>query len=201
MLNIKTMGTAVVGAVAVGLSSMASVEAATVVRDSIQGTNADFEVDYIDFLVNTANTVAIDVRAFDINFGNGLSSLDSQIYLFRVDGSLDVDDFIAENDDSGDTLGDGSTSPRDSYLSRLLNPGSYTVAISQYGYSQENAITGRNTSALGNLGTGEYEITFTGDVTLRNPTSIPTPALLPGLIGLGAAAFRKRTSEKEEAEV
>ena len=29
----------------------------------------------------------------------------------------------------------------------------------------------------------------------KNATSVPTPALLPGLIGLGAAALRKRKSE------
>jgi hypothetical protein len=33
------------------------------------------------------------------------------------------------------------------------------------------------------------------------PTSVPTPALLPGLIGLGVAAFRKHKSKKDEAQV
>jgi len=33
------------------------------------------------------------------------------------------------------------------------------------------------------------------------PTPVPTPALLPGLIGLGVAAFRNRKSKKDEAQV
>lgn len=32
------------------------------------------------------------------------------------------------------------------------------------------------------------------------PTQIPTPALLPGLIALGAAAWRKRGAEAESAD-
>jgi len=35
----------------------------------------------------------------------------------------------------------------------------------------------------------------------KPPTSVPTPALLPGLIGLGVAAFRNRKSKKDEAQV
>ena len=33
-----------------------------------------------------------------------------------------------------------------------------------------------------------------------SPTAIPTPALLPGLIGLGLGALRKRKSEEVETE-
>ncbi|MBW4471858.1 MAG: PTPA-CTERM sorting domain-containing protein [Stenomitos rutilans HA7619-LM2] len=35
----------------------------------------------------------------------------------------------------------------------------------------------------------------------KPPTSVPTPALLPGLIGLGVAAFRKHKLAKDETSV
>ncbi|XGV99736.1 MAG: PTPA-CTERM sorting domain-containing protein [Leptolyngbya sp. BL-A-14] len=45
-------------------------------------------------------------------------------------------------------------------------------------------------------GVGTYKAT----VATSNPTAVPTPALLPGLIGLGAAALRKRKTEKVKVE-
>lgn len=35
----------------------------------------------------------------------------------------------------------------------------------------------------------------------KPPTSVPTPALLPGLVGLGVAALRKRKLAKNETSV
>lgn len=38
-------------------------------------------------------------------------------------------------------------------------------------------------------------------ITKAPPTAVPTPALLPGLIGLGLGVLRKRKSEEVETEV
>jgi hypothetical protein len=60
----------------------------------------------------------------------------------------------------------------------------------------------------GNLGSGSFSsqsVNFLGNggasysVTL-NSTPVPTPALLPGLVGLGVAALRKRKGEGAEKE-
>ena len=48
-------------------------------------------------------------------------------------------------------------------------------------------------------GCGMGEIAFSTNST--NSTNIPTPALLPGLIGMGIAAFRKRRQGQSELEV
>ena len=49
-------------------------------------------------------------------------------------------------------------------------------------------------SNYGYYATGLYEVQFDGTPATA-PTAVPTPALLPGLIGLGVAALRKRKAE------
>ena len=85
-------------------------------------------------------------------------------------------------------------SPFDSYLSRILDPGEYTLAISGFTFTEEEARSGVN---KGYGFTGDYQIDFLGDVTLAgDPAAVPTPALLPGLIGMGIAAIRKRSQSE-----
>jgi hypothetical protein len=60
--------------------------------------------------------------------------------------------------------------------------------------ADEIGATGRFTTQLDIANPSSYSITLT---TIPTP-AIPTPALLPGLFGLGAAAWRKRKSEKAE---
>jgi len=56
-------------------------------------------------------------------------------------------------------------------------------------------------SAISSNGSGENDFEFTLDnIYVSEVSKIPTPALLPGLIGMGAAALRKRKQEAE-AEV
>lgn len=50
-------------------------------------------------------------------------------------------------------------------------------------------------SVVGCSPTRATQVSFSATPT----TAIPTPALLPGLIGLGAAAFRKRKGDRAEA--
>lgn len=50
-------------------------------------------------------------------------------------------------------------------------------------------------------GTTKGLSSYSGTITVTKPTAVPTPALLPGLIGLGVAALRKRKQEKVKAQV
>ncbi len=196
-VNVLTkLSMATAGAAFLALGTVASAQAATIVTGSItKPTPETTTVDYWNFAVNTAGIVTIDVLANDIDFGNGSSSLDSQIYLFSNDGLLDTSDLIAGNDDSLISVGgsDGSVSTLDSFLSQFLNPGNYTLAISDFSFSLSEAINGIQTDGnfLGN-NLGDYQITFTGDVDLA---SVPEPASLMGILGLGAfgvTSLRKR---------
>lgn len=58
--------------------------------------------------------------------------------------------------------------------------------------------SGTFTSQLGSLTVGNGPSSYSLSLT-ANPTPIPTPALLPGLIGLGVAALRKRKAEAVES--
>jgi len=73
-----------------------------------------------------------------------VSGLDSTIYLFANDGSLDASDFIGVDDDTPISVGgsDGSVSPADSYLSRFLDIGNYILAISDFSFSLDEAVAG-----------------------------------------------------------
>ncbi len=48
---------------------------------------------------------------------------------------------------------------------------------------------------------GQGTLNGTSFLTYQPATAVPTPALLPGLVGLGLAALRKRKSDQTEAEV
>ncbi|PZO21129.1 MAG: hypothetical protein DCF25_05645 [Leptolyngbya foveolarum] len=52
-------------------------------------------------------------------------------------------------------------------------------------------------TAQGRLAFNPGGSTFSADITAGE--EVPTPALLPGLVGMGVAALRKRKSEEEEA--
>lgn len=152
-------------------------------------------VDSYDFTANSAGNVIIDVLAAGIDFGNGTSQLDSVIYLFSNDSSLDLSDLIAGTDDFEGTDTNGSVSFLDAYLSVFLNPGSYRLFISDFFFTAEEAIAGIQTDDNFFVTPADYRIDFVGDVSA---TPIPTPALLPGLIGMGVAAWRKRKNEQSE---
>jgi len=145
----------------------------------------------------TGGTTTFDIYAWDFNG----TSLDPMIWLFNDDGSLDTVDLIAENDDSNNTLGDGSNSTLDSYLSAPLGAGDYILAIGsccdfgasdiidglQYEFPSPNPVASE--TAL------FYQLT-----TSNNVSPVPVPAAVwlfgSGLFGLVGIARRRK--EREE---
>ena len=103
------------------------------------------DVDMYRFTLNTARRVQIDI---DRPSGN----LDSYLRLFDSNGVE-----LARNDD-GPTPGEANS--LESYLDVNLAAGTYFVAVSGYGNSSFNAVTGAG-DTVGS--TGNYSITVTSD--------------------------------------
>lgn len=133
------------------------------------------EIDYWYFSVDVHSEVTFDV------YTPGNSGLDSYIYLFEDDGSLNFNDYIAQNDDE-----DLSGGILDSYLEVTLEEGDYVLAIGSWDLDGASVIDGENDSGYTR---GRYEIHV--DIA-----PIPLPAALPllaaGLGGLAFAGRRKR---------
>lgn len=190
-----------VGATAIALGTINSAQASTVVRGTIvDNGNQTNSIDYWDFGVTQAGTTTIDVAARDLDFGNGISSLDPFIYLLRNDGSLDASDFITANDDSSQGRTDGSIHRYDSFISTFLDNGNYTLAISNYSLSLTEVLAGENSRGS----VGDYQITFSDNVNnvrLASSQSVPEPASILGLIAvtaMGAASLKRKLAKAKE---
>ena len=91
-------------------------------------------------------------------------------------------------------------------LSNVATVGNYGSSGLQ-SLSYQISTTGNYTLGFGvfNSGDNGFNSTLLIDNVTGNvsPTAVPTPALLPGLIGLGVAALRKRKTEaaKQTSEV
>ncbi len=198
-----------------------NVATAAVVSGNIYGTGLGSTVDQWSFTANTTGSVTIDALSWerenatkngiDVNGDGELAFFDTYIYLFADDGTLDAADMIAYNDDSANTYADGSISSADSYLSLVLSPGDYIIAIGAFSLDIGDAIDGFNDGnnfparCNGVIGEqcffelyndhGDYQLTMTGDITAPTLSAVPVPAAVwlfsSGLIGLIGVAKRK----------
>jgi hypothetical protein len=81
--------------------------------------------------------------------------------------------------------------------SSFTNATNYTVGGDFFG----NLVSGNTVLAKGSLAITRSESFNSAFVPVASQVAVPTPALLPALLGMGAAALRKRKGEEVEAEV
>ncbi len=151
------------------------------------------EVDYWYFTVNSSDVITIDVLSdmWDADSDGVAHYIDSLVFLFVDDGSLDVGDLIATNDD-GPLGADGSVGGRygipdytfDSYFEMSVPAGNYVLAITDIRATESDAISGINLNSCTpgvfevleewnfsgcslDCSFGDYQITFSGDIALR----------------------------------
>ncbi len=177
-----------------------SVEQLTSVEDSfyLRMGRTDFST--------SGGVVTLDVLGNGFLGGpHGVGLSDPFLYLFVNDGDIGADNFVALNDDSGSTFGDGSVTGLDSFLSVNLAAGNYTAfvgsccdfTVTDFHAQGFQSFTGTN-PALGTVSfVSDYQLTITGPDVALAPT-VPLPAALPLILsafaGLGFAARRRRPS-------
>jgi len=186
----------------VGLAAVIVDHAIRVVTDS-GGQRIGTSVDQWGFSVGALGTVSIDILSWeatgglferpidstDLNGDGGFFAFDSMIHVFSDDGLLSPDDLLASNDDSNQTFSDGSIRTSDAFVSKIVQPGDYIVAVGAFVLSVEDAISGLNTDPFRggffypltvrngdfvSADHGAYRITVDGnvsDLTLLNPES------------------------------
>jgi hypothetical protein len=215
-----------VGTLAIGcLGQMSSAEAAslTVNLQEFTGDDAGGKVTLtevtggsIDFLVDlTSPTVNGDIQAvfFDIfneSLLSGLSATGTKVTATRFEANS-----VCSVGSSGNNLnGGGSANPcpfdigvaignvgaaggRITSTTFTLSHSSSNLTLAQFfdqGFGLRVQSTGGNFN-------GSSKLKGTAPLTPDVETPIPTPALLPGLIGMGAAALRKKKREGGTEEV
>lgn len=137
-------------------------------------------VDWYSF--NNASAGLVNISA--IETVNDNSDFDSVLFLFRNDGNLTVDDFIAYDDDGGN-----GPSGLESLLSLSLAGGNYLVAVATHGadYNPLPISGGHHTGT-------DYSLNIRGDNVIGNTVPEPVSTALVGL-GLLAAGFARKRKQ------
>jgi hypothetical protein len=134
-------------------------------------------VDLFKILIDSAGTfTATTIPGFDPNiFANAPDAIANPFfYLFDAAGTVPA-------------IASGSA------ISTLLTAGDYFLAITKDGIKpsaasvNQGTLKGWNANGVTTPRTVAYKIELT-----HTPTAVPTPALLPGLVGMGLSVWRKR---------
>ncbi len=146
-----------------------------------------------DFNLASSGVVTFDILAWGHDFGGfGQAHLDSYIWLFEDDGSLDWNNLITKNDDfivGEDFNGslpdpDSNGSSLDSFISIFINQGDYILMVGTCCSGQNDInLTTLTQHVLpgGAPETGGYRLDYSDNLVIK---TVPAPATLT-LIGLG----------------
>ncbi len=144
-------------------------------------------VQQIGFSVTTAGDFDIDALGFE-SLGPGYNT-DPQMYLFRDDGFLDVADLLAENDDA-------DIFTFESHIDILLDVGNYILAVSEWFFFVEQAVSGIEDSVF-EPGTS-IRATISSEEGVARFGRIPVPAS-PALLLAGLVAWRLSTGKRRRS--
>ena len=137
-----------------------------------------------DLLSGTTNHHYISVTSDAvIDFNMTSSNIDTYLWLFEDDGTLDVADLLANDDDGGAGL--------NSFISIFLTSGDYVISADACCHSVSETINMSNTHSHA----GSYSINISGPV-VTNATNVPEPSTLVifalGIMGLASRRFKKQ---------
>ena len=139
-----------------------------------------------DYHFSVTATGVVTMHAAETVVGdNGAFVFDTEINLFRDDGSLDLSDFIANNDDGG-----GGPNNFESLIVLALDAGNYLLRVGNFNFGgglDPVIIAAVNTEAASNR-QSDYTLSIMGDFVVSPVASVPEPTAL-SLLGLGLAAI------------
>ena len=175
------------------LKKLTSVLLLTVFAGTVSASSTDFRYRFFNAITEyqtvgydyfaVFDTVTVEIQTFDEFALGGTSGFDPVMYVFEYDGSLGA--MLGSDDDSGVT----AYSYNNSYLQLNLAPGSYAVAVSDFGFSESEARSGLNVDA-DNFGSYVLAVNTVSAV----PEASTIAMMLSGLGVVGFAARRRRNS-------
>ncbi|AFT68056.1 retention module-containing protein [Cycloclasticus sp. P1] len=139
---------------------------------SVPVDNGENQVAYVYFTLDADAAVSISTDG---------PTIDPQIHLFRDDGSLDLGDWLATDDDDGPSAGsfDNSIINTGDEVG-VLPAGNYILAVSDYSLLDSEAVSGGNSNSL----VGDVVITIaspTATVTINEGTSADPATATTGI--------------------
>jgi len=140
-----------------------------------------------DYYFSTLSTGIVNISVIESIVDS--SDFDSEINLFSDDGSLDLLDFLANDDDGGTGL--------ESFISMTLGAGDYLLRIGTHNFgnsSGTDAVIIAATNSGGHHSYTDYDLTISGDHVTSN--AVPEPSVM-ALFACAIAGLR--LSRKKES--
>lgn len=169
---------------------------ATFLLNSFNGTTANFSITLANNSGNPVTASRISALAFNVD--PNVSSASASGF-FNIAGSGNIPnvgdrEVCFKNGGSvNNCAGGGGTGVLQGTSETFTGVLNFSTAVNQFTLSDFRL---RYQSINGTFG----GVTVSGASGVSNPGEVPTPALLPGLLGLGVAAFRKFKTEESEQE-
>lgn len=140
-----------------------------------------------DYYFSTTGTGSVNISVIESIIGTG--HFDSEINLFSNDGSLDLSDFLANDDDGGNGL--------ESFISMTLVAGNYLLRIGSFDFgnsSGTDAVIIASSNTNGYSSHTDYDLTISGQYVTSNSIPEPSALALMALAVTGLSLSRKKKS-------